>query len=114
VQLNYSLDDRKAAERLLPLAQDRGFAVLLNLPFGSGGLFEKVQGRSLPDWAAEFDCESWGQFFLKYLIAHPAVTCAIPGTRQARHVIDNFGAARGRLPDEAMRRRQERFIDELS
>ena len=114
VQFNYSLDDRGAADRLLPLALNLGLAVLINLPFGRGDLFEKVEGQTLPEWAAEFDCESWGQFFLKYIISHPAVTAAIPGTRQERHVIDNLGAARGRLPDADFRRRQEQFFDALS
>ena len=114
VQFNYSLDDRGAEERLLPLALDRGLAVLVNLPFGRGDLFEKVEGRALPDWAAEIDCASWGQFFLKYIISHPAVTAAIPGTRQERHVIDNLGAARGRLPDATLRRRQEELFDSLA
>ncbi len=113
VQLNYSLDDRQAAEKLLPLAQDRGIAVLVNLPFGRGRLFEKTAGKALPDWAAEFDCGSWGQFFLKYLVAHPAVTCPIPGTRKVEHVQDNMAAAMGRLPDTALRARQEAFIDAL-
>jgi aryl-alcohol dehydrogenase-like predicted oxidoreductase len=114
VQFNYSLDDRSSEERLLPLALEQGLAVLINLPFGRGDLFEKVDTRALPEWAAEFDCASWGQFFLKYIVSHPAVTAAIPGTRQERHVIDNLGAARGRLPDAALRRRQEEFFDSLS
>jgi aryl-alcohol dehydrogenase-like predicted oxidoreductase len=114
VQFNYSLDDRSAEARLLPLAAERRLAVLINLPFGRGDLFDKVEGRPLPDWAAEFDCASWGQFFLKYIISHPGVTAAIPGTRQERHVIDNLGAARGRLPDASLRKRQEEFFDSLS
>ena len=117
VQFNYSLGDRAAAERLLPTAADRGIAVMINVPFNAGGrasLFDAVEGRELPDWAAEFDCASWSQFFLKYIISHPAVTCAIPGTRQVEHVNDNFGAAFGRLPDAAQRRRQEQFLDEIS
>jgi aryl-alcohol dehydrogenase-like predicted oxidoreductase len=116
VQFNYSLGDRLAAERLLPTAADRGIAVMINVPFGGGrsSIFDVVEGKELPDWAAEIDCTSWGQFFLKYLISHPAVTCAIPGTRQVEHVDDNFGAALGRLPDAAMRRRQEEFFDSLS
>jgi aryl-alcohol dehydrogenase-like predicted oxidoreductase len=115
VQFNYSLGDRAAAERLLPTAADRGIAVMINIPFGGGrtSIFDVVEGHDLPEWAAEFDCTSWGQFFLKYIISHPAVTCAIPGTRQARHVDDNFGAALGRLPDAAQRRRQEEFFDSL-
>jgi len=113
VQIDYSLLNRGAAERILPAAQERGVAVLINLPFGRGRLFRAVGDRPLPEWAAEFDCASWGQFFLKYLIAHPAVTCPIPGTRQVRHVEDNIGAIRGRLPDAALRRRMEEFIDSL-
>ena len=114
VQLNYSLDDREAAERLLPLALDRGMAVLVNLPFGRGRLFKMTANQQLPGWAADFDCESWGQFFLKYIISHPAVTCAIPGTRKVKHAIDNFGAAMGRLPDAAQRKQQEQFFDSLA
>ncbi len=112
IQVNYALDNRMAAERILPLAADRGMAVMINLPFGRGRLFRAVQGQSLPPWAAEFDCTSWAQFFLKYIISHPAVTCAVPGTAKVEYLADNLGAARGRLPDGAMRRRMERFIDE--
>ena len=116
VQFNYSLGDRLAAERLLPTAADRGIAVMLNIPFGGGreSIFDVVEDRELPDFAAEFDATTWGQFFLKYLVSHPAVTCAIPGTRQVEHVNDNFGAAFGRLPDAALRRRQEEFFDSIS
>ncbi len=116
VQFNYSLGDRLAAERLLPTAIDRGIAVMINVPFGGGreSIFDVVEGKELPDFAKEIDCASWGQFFLKYLISHPGVTCAIPGTRQVDHVNDNFGAAFGRLPDAAMRQRQEEFFDSLS
>jgi aryl-alcohol dehydrogenase-like predicted oxidoreductase len=116
VQFNYSLGDRLAAERLLPTAMDRGIAVMLNVPFGGGrsSHFDVVGDRPLPDWAAEFDCASWGQFFLKYSVSHPGVTCAIPGTRRVEHVDDNFGAAFGRLPDAALRRRQEEFFDSLT
>jgi aryl-alcohol dehydrogenase-like predicted oxidoreductase len=116
VQFNYSLGDRLAAERLLPTAADRGIAVMLNIPFGGGreSIFDVVEGRELPDFAAEFDATTWGQFFLKYLVSHPAVTCAIPGTRRVEHVNDNFGAAFGRLPDAALRRRQEEFFDSIA
>jgi aryl-alcohol dehydrogenase-like predicted oxidoreductase len=114
VQLNYSLDDRSAGERLLPLAADRGVAVLVNLPFGRGSAFDRVGDRPLPDWAAEIDCATWGQFFLKYIVAHPAVTCAIPGTRRVEHVRDNLAAARGRVPDAALRKRQEQLFDGLA
>ena len=111
VQVDYALDNRNAAERLLPLAADRGMAVFVNLPFGRGRLFQAVQGKSLPEWAREFDCASWAQFFLKYIVSHTAVTCAIPGTAQVKYVADNLGAARGRLPDAAMRKRMEQFVD---
>ena len=113
VQINYSLASRGAADRLLPLAADRGIAVLVNLPYGRGRLFRKVGERPLPDWAAEIDCASWGQVFLKYVISHPAVTCAIPGTTKDYHAVDNMGAARGRLPDEGLRRRMEQLYDSL-
>ena len=113
IQVDYALDNRGSAERILPLAQDRGMAVMVNLPFGRGRLFEATQGRALPDWAAEIDCSTWAQVFLKYVVSHPAVTVAIPGMAQARYVDDNLGAARGRLPDAALRRRMEQFIDAL-
>ncbi len=116
VQFNYSLGDRLAAERLLPTAIDRGIAVMINVPFGGGrnSVFDVVEGKELPDFAAEFDASTWGQFFLKYIISHPGVTVAIPGTRQVEHVNDNFGAALGRLPDAAVRRRQEEVCDSSS
>jgi aryl-alcohol dehydrogenase-like predicted oxidoreductase len=113
IQVNYSLDDRAAADRLLPMAAEKGMAVFINLPFGRGRLFEAVAGRELPDWSKEFDCHSWGQFFLKYIISHPAVTVAIPGTRKPHHAEDNLGAAMGRLPDAVMRKRQEDYLDSL-
>jgi aryl-alcohol dehydrogenase-like predicted oxidoreductase len=113
IQVDYALDNRKAGQRILPLAADRGMGVMINLPFGRNRLFSAVQGRALPPWAAEFDCTSWAQFFLKYIVAHPAVTCAIPGTAKPGYVVDNLGAARGRVPDAGMRRRMERFIDGL-
>lgn len=113
VQVNYALDDRGAADRILPIAAERGVAVLVNLPLGRGRLFREVRSRPLPDWAAEFNCHSWAQFFLKYIVSHPAVTCAIPGTARTKYVADNLGAARGRLPDAAMRKRMEAFIDKI-
>ena len=113
IQVDYALDNRKADQRILPLAADRGMAVMINLPFGRGRLFTAVQGRSLPPWAEEFDCSSWAQFFLKYVVSHPAVTCAIPGTAQVKYVADNLGAARGRLPNAEMRARMERLIDSV-
>ena len=113
IQVDYALDNRNADERILPLALDRGMAVMINLPFGRGRLFNAVQGKSLPPWAGEFDCASWAQFFLKYIVSHPAVTCCMPGTAKVEYALDNINAARGRLPDAAMRRRMEQFIDKV-
>jgi aryl-alcohol dehydrogenase-like predicted oxidoreductase len=113
IQVDYALDNRDAGERIIPLAADRGIAVMINLPFGRGRLFNAVQGKKLPQWASEFDCASWAQFFLKYIVSHPAITCAVPGMAKAEYVTDNVGAARGRLPDAAMRRRMEQFIDAI-
>jgi len=111
VQVDYALDNRDAGTRIIPLAGDRGMAVMINLPFGRGRLFRAVEGKKLPEWAAEFDCTSWPQFFLKYIVSHPSVTCAVPGMAKAEYVVDNVGAAHGRLPDAAMRKRMEQFID---
>ena len=105
VQLNYSIADREAEKRLLPLAAERGIAVLANLPLGSGGVLRSVKGLPLPGWAAGLACTSWSQLFLKFVISHPAVTCAIPGTGQAAHMADNAQAGTGPMPDEAQRRR---------
>jgi diketogulonate reductase-like aldo/keto reductase len=113
VQLDYSIGDRVPEERLLPLAADRGVAVLVNQPFSTGGLFSRVAGRPLPPWAEEFDCDSWAQFFLKYIVSHPAVTCAIPATSDPVHLVDNLGAAFGRLPDERTRRRMVEVFEAL-
>lgn len=113
VQVDYSLANRGAAERLLPLAADRGMASLINLPFGRGRLFARVGDRPVPEWAAEAGIASWGQFFLKYVVSHPAVTVAIPGTTKPHHARDNMGAAMGELPDASMRRRMEEFYDAL-
>lgn len=110
VQVDYSIDNRSATERILPFAQDKGVAVLVNLPFGgrrSGNLFPRVRERPLPEWAAEAGIGSWAQFFLKYVVSHPAVTCAIPGTTKVAHLEDNQAAGRGRLPDADLRRRME-------
>jgi diketogulonate reductase-like aldo/keto reductase len=105
VQINYSLMEREAEERILPLAKERGVAVLVNRPFGRGDLFGRVREKPLPDWAAEIDCKSWAQFFLKWIVAHPAVTCVIPATSKPHHMEDNMQAGLGRMPDEKMRRR---------
>jgi aryl-alcohol dehydrogenase-like predicted oxidoreductase len=116
IQVDYSLGNRGAADQILPLAAERGIAVLINLPFGGrrdGNLFSRVRGQSLPSWAAEFNARSWGQFFLKYVLSHPAVTCAIPGMTKIANLDDNLGAAQGRLPDAVMRRRMEEFWDAL-
>jgi diketogulonate reductase-like aldo/keto reductase len=108
VQINYSLIEREAERRILPLAADRGVAVLVNRPYAQGGLFRRVRGRDLPPWVAELGIASWGQFFLKWILAHPAVTCAIPATSQVRHLVDNLDAGRGPLPDAAQRERMRR------
>lgn len=113
IQVNYALDDRLAAQRILPLAAERGMAVMVNVPFGRDRLLKAVQGRALPAWTAEFDCASWPQFFLKYVLAHAAVTCPIPGMAKVEYVEDNVGAARGRLPDAAQRARMEAYVDAL-
>ena len=105
VQLNYAIDNRAAETRLLPLAADRGAAALVNLPFGGGGLLKRLQGRPLPAWAGEIGCRTWAQVLLKYVISHPAVTCAIPGTSRPEHMRENAEAGMGVLPDAAMRRR---------
>src|SRR5207244_7328456 len=110
VQVNYSLGEREAERRILPVARERGIAVLVNRPFSEGGLFQRVRGRALPDWAAEFDCASWAQFFLKWILGHPSVTCVIPGTSRPDHVVDNMAAGRGRLPDAKTRERMTALI----
>jgi diketogulonate reductase-like aldo/keto reductase len=110
VQVNYSLGEREAERRILPLTRERGIAVLVNRPFSEGGLFRRVRGRPLPPWAAELDCESWAQFFLKWILAHPAVTCVIPGTSRPEHVVDNLRAGAGRLPDAATRERMAALV----
>jgi len=113
IQVDYALDNRNADERILPLAADRGMAAMINLPFGRGRLFNAVQGKSLPPWTSDFDCKTWAQFFLKYIVSHPAVTCAVPGMAKPEYVVDNLQAAQGRLPDAALRKRMEAFIDSV-
>jgi diketogulonate reductase-like aldo/keto reductase len=110
VQLTYNLVDREAEQRLLPLARERGIAVIVNRPFQQGALLDRLGRRPLPPWAAEIDCSSWAQFALKFVISHPAVTCAIPATTRVEHVRENLGAATGRLPDAAMRARMAAFV----
>jgi len=113
LQINYSLMEPEAEQRVLPLAQERGVAVIVNRPFGAGDLFDKVRSKPLPGWAAEFDCRSWAQFFLKWIAAHPAVTCAIPATNKPSHLQDNLQAGTGRLPDANMRRRMAELVSSL-
>jgi aryl-alcohol dehydrogenase-like predicted oxidoreductase len=113
VQVNYSIDDRSAAQAVLPLAQEKGIAVLNNVPFGRGSLLSRMAGKKLPAWAAEIGISSWAQFMLKYCIAHPAITAVIPGTTTLAHLRDNLAAGRGRLPDAAMRRRMEQLWADL-
>lgn len=111
VQLTYNLIDREAEERLLPLARERGIAVIVNRPFQQGALLRRLGRHPLPPWANEIDCSSWAQFALKFIISHPAVTCAIPATTRVDHVRENMGAASGRLPDQAMRARMAAWVD---
>jgi diketogulonate reductase-like aldo/keto reductase len=105
VQINYSLVERGAAQRILPLAQELRTAVIVNRPFGGGGVLRTIASKPLPPWAAEFDCHSWPQFLLKWIVAHPAVTCVIPATNNPQHLEDNMGAGIGRLPDAKTRQR---------
>ena len=113
VQLTYNLLDREAEQRLLPLAAERGIAVIVNRPFQRGSLFGRLRGKPLPPWAAEFDCSKWAQYLLKFVVSHPAVTCAIPATSRVDHMIENMGAGLGRLPDAAMRRRMIAHYESL-
>lgn len=110
VQLNYSIVTREAERRLLPLCAERGVAVIVNRPFEAGALFAKTRGKALPPWAAEFDCHSWAQFFLKFILSHPAVTHVIPATAKPSHLSDNMRAGLGRLPDITMRERMARYM----
>jgi aryl-alcohol dehydrogenase-like predicted oxidoreductase len=112
VQMAYSIGVRDAEERLLPIAAEFGAAVLVNRPYEGGDLFRKTRNRKLPPWATDFDCASWGQFFLKFILSHPAVTCVIPGTAKPQHMADNLAAGRGRLPDMATRRKMIEFLDQ--
>jgi aryl-alcohol dehydrogenase-like predicted oxidoreductase len=114
IQVNYSMLEPEAAETILPLAQDKGVAVLINRPFINGEYFSRVSGQALPEWAAEFDCDSWAQFSLKYILAHPAVNCVLTETANPKHAVDNLGAGYGRLPDEATRQRMRQLIVDLA
>jgi aryl-alcohol dehydrogenase-like predicted oxidoreductase len=113
IGIDYAIDNRSMEEIVLPLASERGIAVMVYLPFGRNRLWERVRGHALPDWAAEFDARSWAQFFLKFVLAHPAVTVVTPATSKPQHMLDNLGAARGRLPDAAMLRRMVAHIEQL-
>lgn len=113
VQFTYNIDDREAERRLLPLARDRGIAVIVNRPFQRGGLFNRYADKPLPDWAGAIDCTNWAQFFLKFAISHPAVTCAIPATSRVDHMRQNMGAGHGRLPDAEMRSEMIRYVAAL-
>jgi aryl-alcohol dehydrogenase-like predicted oxidoreductase len=105
VQLNYSIVEREAEQRILKVASDAGTAVIVNRPYATGSLFAQVKDKPLPAWASDIDCTSWGQFFLKFILGHPSVTCVIPATRNPKHLVDNMGAGLGRLPDVATRKK---------
>ena len=113
LQINYSLGERESENRLLGLAKEKNVAVIANRPFAEGALFRRVKGKPLPAWAAELDIGSWAQYFLKWIVSHPAVTCAIPGTGRPEHMKDNLGAGQGRLPDAAQRKRMAEHFDSL-
>jgi diketogulonate reductase-like aldo/keto reductase len=113
VQFTYNMEDREVEQRLLPLAQEKNIHVIINRPFQGGRLFNLVKGSELPAWASEIDCQNWAQYFLKFIISHPAVTCAIPATSKLEHMHENMGAALGRLPDQAMRRRMLQYYQSL-
>ncbi|MCU7802347.1 MAG: aldo/keto reductase [Candidatus Thiodiazotropha sp. (ex Lucinoma annulata)] len=113
VQLSYNIGNREVEKRLLPLASERGIAVIANRPYARGSLFRQTKGKAMPDWVDEFGCNSWGQFFLKYAVSHPAITCAIPATSKVHHMIDNMEAGFGQLPDRKMRKKMEATFDAL-
>ncbi|MCU7494922.1 MAG: aldo/keto reductase [Ignavibacteria bacterium] len=113
VQLNYSIGDRNAEGSLLNTAREKGVAVIVNVPFDQDGLFRKVKGKKLPDWAGDYEIKSWGQFFLKFIISHPAVTCVIPGTSDPEHLIDNMAAGTGNLPDAKARYEMVSYFERL-
>jgi diketogulonate reductase-like aldo/keto reductase len=113
IQLSYHIDNRAAERRLLPLALEKGIAVIANRPFSRGGLFDRYQNYPLPAWAKDFDCQNWAQFFLKFIVSHPAITCAIPATSRVDHMLENMGACYGRLPDPEMRQRMIKYVQSL-
>lgn len=114
LQVNYSLVEPEAEDRVLPMAMDKGVAVTINRPFINGRYFDIVRGKKLPDWAAEFDCDSWAQFSLKFIISHPAVTCVLTETANPKHAVDNLGAGLGRLPDAAMREKMREYFASIA
>ena len=113
VQFSYNIGNRTVENNLLPMAADRGIATLINRPYQRGALFRSTKGKTLPEWAKEFDCKSWGQFFLKYVVSHPAVTCVIPATSKVHHMKDNMAANFGKLPSASMRKRMEQYFERL-
>jgi diketogulonate reductase-like aldo/keto reductase len=113
IQVNYSIIDRNAEKSLLPAAKDHGVAVIVNRPYASGNLFSKVKGKALPEWAMEYDIQSWGQFFLKFILSNDAVTCVIPGTSNPKHLLDNMGAGFGRLPEQNSRKKMVEYIENI-
>jgi aryl-alcohol dehydrogenase-like predicted oxidoreductase len=113
LEIDYAIDNREAEKRILPAAADAGTAVLVALPFGRGRLFRSALGKKLPDWVAEFDCKSWGQFFLKFILGHPAITAVIPGTDKPQHMTDNLGAGLGRMPNAQERERMVKYVESL-
>ena len=113
VQLSYNMGNRDVEQRLLPIAKEKGIATIVNRPYQRGSLFRQVKGKPLPGWAREIDCQSWGQFFLKFVVSHPAVTCVIPATSKTRHMVDNMGAGFGVLPDQNTRLRMLEYFQSL-
>lgn len=113
LQINYSLAERSAQDRILPLAREKGVRVIINRPFATGSMFRRTQGRPLPAWAAELGIASWAQYFLKWIVSHPAVTCAIPATSKPGHMKDNLAAGLGPMPDEARRKQMAAHFDTL-
>ena len=113
LQLSYNIANRDAESPLLPIAEEKGIAVIVNRPYQRGDLFRKVKDRPLPSWAQEFDCSSWGQYFLKYVVSHPAVTCVIPATTKVKHMKDNMQAGRGRLPTAEQRLKMLKYFESL-
>jgi diketogulonate reductase-like aldo/keto reductase len=113
VQVSYNVLDREVEQRILPLARERGIGVIVNRPFRQGSLTRSLEGEALPNWATEIRARTWAQFLLKFIISHPAVTCAIPATTQVGHVVENMAASRGPMPDEAMRRRMAAFVEDI-